>query len=122
MSSCFNLAVRMGGVQRHFFFFSFFLKGRIDIKFITLAAPEGAVRLNQTRVSPNDENLRFCFTGAVPYLNWVIAKENARLRRGVNVVKQGGEKKKQEWELCQTFLKENHAIKPQNQLIGRCYP
>lgn len=68
------------------------------------------------------KNLCFCFTGAILYLNWVIAKENVRLRRGVKVVKQDGGKKKQEWELCQTFLKENHAIKPQNQLIGRCYP
>jgi len=68
----------------------------------------------------SDENLCFCFTGAILYLNWVIAKENVRLRRGVKVVEH--EEKKQEWELCQTLLKEIHAIKPQNQLIGRCYP
>lgn len=43
----------------------------------------------------NITNLCFCFTGAILYLNWVIAKENVRLRRGVKVVKQdGGEKKK----------------------------
>lgn len=27
-----------------------------------------------------------------------------------------------ELELFQTLLKEMHAIKPQNQLIGQCYP
>lgn len=67
----------------------------------------------------SDENTCFCFTGAILYLNWVIAKENVRLRRGVKVVEWEGKKL---WEFCQTLLKDIHAIKPQNQLIGRCYP
>lgn len=45
-------------------------------------------------------------------------KKNARLRKEVKVVEQG----KNGWEFCQNLLKEICAIKPQNQLIGRCYP
>lgn len=96
--------------------------GRNDIKFITLfrqgrrtATRHGHLQSDEnTRVSASLE--RFF------YLNWVKAKENGRLRRGMNVVEGEEMKKRKEWEFCQTLLKEICAIKPQNQLIGRCYP